>query len=273
MRLHRRHRVMLVTGAAGFLGRHLVRGPASDDWEIIAPTSASMDITDRRVTLETIGGWEPDVVAHLAYRKDDRRTIVDGSRNVADAATRAGSPLVHISTDVVFGGRPAPYTEADVPDPPTDYGRDKADAERAVQTSAPSAAILRISLLFGTDHPSPFQIDLADGLRAGRSPMTFFTDEFRCPTHADDVARAISTVADRRDLAGVLHVASPERLSRLDFARALARHAGFEQADLPSTTIARSGQVRAGNVVLDTTRAASLGITCRPATQTLEPGA
>lgn len=250
---------MLVTGASGFLGRHLVRGPVGADWEIIAPTSSAMDITVRAQVLDTITGWKPDVVVHLAYRKH-RRTIVDGSRHVAEAAAAARCRLVHLSTDVVFGGRPTPYTERDVPDPLITYGVDKRDAELAVVAIDPAAAIIRTSLLYGTDTLSPFQIELASAMRRGRSNMTFFTDEYRCPVHAADVAGAIGVVAAQRDVGGVLHVAGPSRVSRLDYARALAAHAGFPDVALPSTTVRESGQVRAGNVVLDSSLASTLGI-------------
>lgn len=256
---------MLVTGASGFLGRHLVRGPVGSEWEILAPPSSAMDITDREQVLDTITGWKPDVVVHLAYRKD-RRTIVDGSRHVAEAAADARSRLVHMSTDIVFGGRHDPYTEQDLPDPLIEYGVDKRDAELAVAAAHPAAAIIRTSLLYGTDTPSPFQLDLAAALGRGTSNMTFFTDEFRCPAHAADVAHAIGVVAPQRDVGGVLHVAGPDRVSRLDHARALAAHAGFHDADLPSSTIAESGQVRAGNVVLDSSLAGTLGVRPRSLT-------
>ncbi len=48
-----------------------------------------------------------------------------------------------------------------------EYGRHKADAERVVTATIPEAAIIRTSLLYGTDHLSPFQIELAHSLRAG----------------------------------------------------------------------------------------------------------
>jgi dTDP-4-dehydrorhamnose reductase len=269
VKLHRRRRVMLVTGASGFLGQHLVRGPVGAEWEIIAPPSSAMDITDRARTLDTITDWKPDVVAHVAYRKD-RRTIVDGSRHVAEACVAARCRLVHMSTDIVFGGGPTPYTERDVPDPLIQYGLDKRDAELAIAAVDPSAAIIRTSLLYGTDMLSPFQTELATALRGGHSHMTFFTDEFRCPAHAADVARAIGLIAARRDVGGVLHVAGPGRLSRLDFAQALARHGGFPDAELTSSTIFESGQVRAGNVVLDSSLAETLGIQPRSLADALD---
>ena len=124
-----------------------------------------MDITARSATLATITGADADVVVHLAYRKDDRRVIVDGTRHVAEAAAAARSRLIHMSTDMVFAGRPTAYTEADEPDPIIDYGRDKADAELAAVAAMPDAAIIRTSLLYGTVDRSPFQIDLERGLR------------------------------------------------------------------------------------------------------------
>lgn len=263
MRLRRRNRVMLITGASGFLGRHLTRGRAADEWQMIAPTSRSMDITNREFTLDTITGWKPDAVVHLAYRKGDRRVTVDGSRHVAEAAAASGSRLIHMSSDAVFAGRPAPYVESDDPDPITEYGRQKADAERAVHAILPGATIIRTSLLYGTDHPAPFQDELARALHAGRSPMTFFRDEFRCPAHADDVAVALAKTASQPDLSGVLNVAGPEAVNRADFAHALAGHAGFVAADLAISTIAESGMTRPGRVVLDTSLARSLGLGCR----------
>lgn len=260
---------MLVTGASGFLGRHLVRGPATEGWELIAPTSRAMDIADRANTIDTITGWKPGVVVHLAYRKGDRRVIVEGTRHVAEAAAECGARLVHMSTDAVFGGRAAPYTEADTPDPLIQYGIDKRDAEQVVASIDPTAAIVRTSLLYGTDRLSDFQVELAEGLRRGQSPMTFFSDEFRCPAHADDVAAAVAALAAQRDRGGVLHIAGPERLSRVELAQACARSAGFPNALLPQTTIAESGQTRLGNVILDSSLAVRLGMSCRSVGETL----
>lgn len=260
---------MLVTGGSGFLGRHLLNGPASDQWELIAPSSSAMDVRRRESTIDEITGWKPSVVVHLAYRKGDRPTIVEGSRHVAEGAAACGARLVHMSTDVVFAGRAAPYTEADTPFPVIDYGRDKRDAEEAVMSACPNAVMIRSSLLYGTGELGQVQLDVQQALHANHrtAPMTFFTDEYRCPAHADDVAAAIATVAGLPDITGPLHVAGPETLSRADFAQRTARWLGGNPAILQTGTIAESGQTRVARVALDTTRATSLGITCRPVSE------
>ncbi len=276
----RRRKLLLVTGGSGFLGRHLTHGRASEHWELIAPSSTSMDIRRRDSTIAAITDWKPTAVVHLAYRKGDRPSIVDGSRHVAEAAAACGARLVHMSTDVIFPGRPAPYTESDVPFPIIDYGRDKLDAERAVVEACPDALLLRTSLLYGTDELGVPQLDVQRAL-AGTTPMTFFTDEFRCPAHVDDIADAVAHLAGRPDITGVLHVAGPEALSRADFARRTARWLGLDPAALHTGTIesavqamslpvtgapadsSRSGGLRVARVVLDSSRANALGIGCR----------
>jgi len=256
---------MFVTGANGFVGRHLVGSDVASDWEVVAPPSKALDITQAERVMDTIREWKPAAVVHLAYRRDDRRTIVQGSLNVARAAAAAGAHLVHLSTDVVFGGRLSPYTEWDPPSPVTDYGTWKAEAEAAVAGAHPTAVLVRTSLVYGTDQLAPVQRDVEAAL-ASRSSMSFFTDEIRCPVHATDLARAVSMLADRRDVSGPLHVAGPQAVDRAELARIVGTWLGMGHRldTLRTSSIAESGLVRPACVVLDSGRAASLGITCRP---------
>jgi dTDP-4-dehydrorhamnose reductase len=258
----RRKRLMFVTGATGFLGRHLVDASERGDWELLAPSSRNLDIRDAARVHEEINSWRPNVVVHLAYRKGDRRNIVDGSAAVAKAASAANARLIHVSTDVVFAGRDAPYTESDLPDPIIQYGQDKADAEQAVQIEHPSAVILRPSLLYGTDRLGWCQVDVERAL-SGQQAMQFFTDEIRNPVHAADVADAITSLADRTDVSGPLHVAGPQAISRADFARRIARQLQLDPERVATASIAESGLVRPGVIVLDSSRATALGLHLR----------
>ena len=99
--------------------------------------------------------------------------------------------------------------------------------------------------------------------------MRFFTDEIRCPIHATDLALALSSVAARPDIVGLLHLAGPQPLSRADFAREVATWMGLSADAVPTSTIARSGLARPACVVLDSSRAMSLGITARPLAEAL----
>jgi dTDP-4-dehydrorhamnose reductase len=259
---------MLVTGMSGFLGQHLIEASEIGEWELLSPSRTALDVRDRRRVLDEIMTWKPNVVVHLAHRRDDRETIVDGTRFVADAAAAAGSRLIHMSTDLVFAGQDRPYHERDQPNARLQYGQWKAAAEQMVTRAGGNSLVMRTSLLYGTDLKAPIQRDVA-AVVAGRSSMRFFTDEFRCPAHADDVATAIVTLADRVDVTGVLHVAGPEAVSRAALAGAFAARIGADPAQLPTATIRESGVDRPGRVVLDSSAAARLGIRCRPIAEAL----
>jgi dTDP-4-dehydrorhamnose reductase len=250
---------MLLTGGSGFLGRHLTGTDASGGWEIVAPASDFLDVTNREQVLEEVKEWKPNAVVHLAYRKGDERSIVAGSDNVAAAAATVKARLVHVSTDLVFGGRAAPYREHDAPTPTVLYGRWKAEAEERVAAAHPAALVVRTSLLYGTAIVSPIQRDVELALQR-RSSMTFFTDEFRCPLHAADLARAISGLAEQPDVSGILHIAGPEVLSRAELARTFARWYGYDPDDVRTSSVADYPTVRSGRVVLDSSLAWSLGI-------------
>ncbi len=253
---------MLITGGTGFLGRHLVIASETDEWDLFAPPSTVLDIRQRDRVIDEIETWRPTAVVHLAYRRDDRRTIVTGSRNVAEAAATCGSRLVHVSSDVIFPGRSEPYTERDQPFPIIEYGVMKLEAERAVAAACPSAVLVRTSLLYGTDRLATIQTDVERAI-SGRSSMTFFTDEYRCPAHAADVAAALSSLAGRPEISGPLNVAGPDAVSRAELAAAFARWMGLEPGLLATGSLTDVGTIRPARVVLDTSLAASYGLGCR----------
>lgn len=256
-----------MTGGHGFLGRRLVRRAVASGWDVVAPTSAELDVRAADEVTALVAAQRPDAVVHLAYRRSERDTIVDGSRAVAAATAAHGTRLVHLSTDVVFGGRATPYGEADLPHPIEAYGAAKADAEAVVADACPGAALVRTSLLLGEpDDLGQSELDVVAAL-SGARPFTFFTDEVRSPARATDVAAAVFTLAaELTEVSGPLHVAGPEALTRLELATRLAEQLGLDAAGLQGSSLDAAGFAgrRPGRVVLDSTAAGTLGLTCRP---------
>jgi dTDP-4-dehydrorhamnose reductase len=201
--------------------------------------------------LAAVRAARPDVVVHTAYRMDDASVNVDGTRAVAAAAGAVGARLVHLSSDLVFAGAGSrALTEDDEPEPVTPYGASKLDAERACP---PDALLVRTSLLYGGEQPSNHErlaIEAADGARE----MTFFTDEVRCPTAVPDLAAAILELATA-EVAGPLHVAGADALTRLEFARLVAAHHGRDPGALRG---GRGGPGRPKHIALDSSRAQAL---------------
>ena len=244
---------LLVTGASGYLGRELLRRT-----EAVGISSRDVDIRDADGLRRLFERLRPDAVINTAYRGDDRATTFDGAVNVACGAGDAR--LIQVSTDVVFDGtKGSPYREDDEPSPLTDYGRAKADAERAVLAARPGALVVRTSLIYGGPEPGPQERLAAD------PGATFFTDEVRCPIQVGDLADALIELA-ATERSGVLHVAGADRLSRAELAGLLARR------PVRTSSIADSGLVRPRDCSLATGRARELLETrLRGAREVLDP--
>jgi dTDP-4-dehydrorhamnose reductase len=228
---------LLVTGGAGYLGSEVCRQAVEAGHDVVAtklrtppPFGRALPV-DIRVPFEV----DADVVVHTAYVMADADTIVRGTQNVASAAERVGARLIHLSSDLVFDGERAPYTEEDEARPVSAYGRAKLEAEGFVD-----GLIVRTSLLYGKPGPQE--------ALAARDDVVFHEDEIRCPTHVSDLAAALLELA-ALDLTGVLHVAAPEAVSRLELARRLG-------ARDPQGAPTPPGRAR--NVALDSSRAARL---------------
>ena len=244
-------RRLFVTGLGGYLGRELGRRAPAAGWEVSGIVgSAQLDVRDAEGVRAAVRAARPDVVVHTAYRMDDASVNVDGTRAVAGAAAAIGARLVHLSTDVVFGGGERPLTEDDPPGPVTAYGASKLEAERACP---PDALIVRTSLLYGGDAPSTHEvaaIEAADGVR----DMAFFTDEVRCPIAVADLADAVLELA-ARDVVGPLHVAGADALNRLELARLIAARHGRDPDALRGGV---GGPGRPKRLALDCSRARAM---------------
>jgi dTDP-4-dehydrorhamnose reductase len=253
---------LLVTGGTGYLGGELLRrAPAVGTWHSREPTAGGdwvrLDVRDGPALRRELQRLRPAAVIHTAYRQDDRTVTLDGAAAVAEAAAEVGARLVHVSSDVIFDGtKTGPYTEEDPPSPITDYGRAKADAERAVRAAHPEALVVRTSLLYGGTEPGRHE-RLAHEAADGRGDMTFFEDELRSPVVVGELAAALLELAGR-DETGILHVAGADTVSRYQFAYLLARAHGLSSERIRSGRLEASGVVRPANSALDTGRARGL---------------
>lgn len=253
---------LLVVGGSGYLGSTLLSLSPS----ATGTSSSSLDITDRAAVSELVAALRPTVIVNAAYLASSWAVCADGAANVALAAASAGARLVHISTDALHAGRPAPYPDDASPTPVHLYGAAKAAAETAVAAITPDAAIVRTSLIIGDDRSKQIRLilDLATGRRSG----ALFTDEFRRPIAVRDLAAAVLELAGN-GYAGLINVAGPETLSRAELGRLVAASHGLDPSALPVSSSAAAGLgPRPANVLLDSSRATSLLDTrLRPASE------
>lgn len=262
-------RRLFITGASGVLGRNLIVAARRQGWEVAGTYCTSppplpgdwhwLDVGDRQAVMDLMRQVQPTAIAHTAYQQRGPAlwaTTALGAAFVAQAAQEVGARLIHVSSDAIFDGTSNPYTEAAQPSPLTPYGAAKAAAETVISVIAPRAAIVRTSLTLSREPLDPHTrliLDLAAGRRAGQ----LFTDQYRCPIGADDLAAAIIELA-AGDFAGVINVAGADALSRYELGRVVARACQLDMTTLPATTISAHAAPIVADVRLDSTLARSL---------------
>lgn len=215
---------VLVTGAGGLLGGQVAWTFSQRGIDAFAFNHAALDVTDADAVRERLNAIRPQVVVHCAAmtnvdaceRDPDRATEVnaDGSRNVAAAAVEVDAAIVAVSTDYVFDGENAPYTENSPTDPIQVYGRSKLAGEDAVREANPRHFIVRSAWIYGPGGKN--FLSKLPVLAETNESISAVVDQFGSPTYAPDLAEGIAALAET-DAYGTLHIVNEGRCSFAEF--------------------------------------------------------
>jgi dTDP-4-dehydrorhamnose reductase len=232
-----------LTGGRGFVGSNVLEVFEAHGAEVVAPTRADVDLTEREAVLRAVDAARPDAIVHCAilndlgrlysHRREGWDAYVEATRHVVDAANAADAHVVLVSTDWVFDGTQGGATEDTPPNPINAYGFLKATSEMVVAERARRGTVARIAGVQGVhraraDAPRAqdagfgyFVASIADALRDGRSFRVWDgpgLNAVATPTLATDAAelmwRALEVGAT-----GVLHCCGGESADRVGLAR------------------------------------------------------
>lgn len=221
----------LVLGAGGILGQHMkvqrsdaifVRRSPRDGF-VAADLSLFKDVN------ALLDGYEPDVIVNLAG--ENNVNTVQGYPPFF-APINVGLPywlakwcdansahLIQVSTQGVFSGNNAPYSAEDKPHGHTEYGAQKAEAERLVQRYCSSWTIARVTYVLGV-RPFP-EIGRVNPLEQmfSHSEQNQVNDRWFSVSFAKDVAAELWNLVDTKPENIYLHLGVPERVCRYDIAK------------------------------------------------------
>lgn len=228
----------LVTGAAGFLGRHIARRFRDSGWEVTGFDLTPFDEPDVEFLQGDLASADSleramrgqDVVAHVGAIGDvylaasdpvlAARVNVVGTANVAEAAAGNGTRVIYASTWEVYGEpryQPIDEEHPTVPDHP--YSITKLAGESMLLAASRLRDVQVVALRLGTAFGpglrpnSVFRIFI-DKARRGE-PITIQGDgsQGRQFTHAYDIANAFELAASA-SLSGIaLNVVAPETVT------------------------------------------------------------
>ena len=153
---------------------------------------------------------------------------VEVVRNLARLTRRFAIRLVHLSVDMVYGGRPGGnWREEEPPSPVNVYGETMVQGEERLRDEDPYAATLRISMPMGLSfNGHAGAIDWIAARFKKNRPATLYYDEVRTPTYCDCLSRVCRAFLANA-YAGLLHAGGRRQVSLYQMAQIINRVGGY----------------------------------------------
>ena len=240
-----------VFGASGLLGSAVCRSVIRRGYSLLAYSNKeSVTFSDQyrtkqipfsadnQLTRELFDQWPGAVINCAAISSPDtvdkspessRLINVGGASRLASISAHIGARFIHISTDMVFDGKKSPYRSTDQPNPLSEYGRQKLEAEKKIlSVTDENLVVLRVTLLNGNS-PLGRRSQHEKILRtlASGSSLTLFEDELRQPCSAENLSDVIVELTERPNLNGLYHWAGSEEVSRYELGVRILKRFGI----------------------------------------------
>jgi nucleoside-diphosphate-sugar epimerase len=249
---------LLVTGAGGLIGRHVVELAAKQEIAVIASARqrppeladgiefAAGDLSDEAEAAALVRSVQPTHIIHAAwvthqptYWEDPiNLEWVAATLRLAQAfAESHGQRFVQIGSCAEYDWSYGRCDEESTPtDPATLYGKAKAAAFQAVRTAGHNkfqAVEARLFMVYGPgENPERFIPTICRNHAAGTIPNLASGTQLRDWLYVKDAARALLALALAGAPAEVVNVGSGEAVSLGQVATILARLAGAAQTGL-----------------------------------------
>ncbi|MGO4800859.1 dTDP-4-dehydrorhamnose reductase [Pseudomonas sp. W22_MBD1_FP4] len=228
---------ILITGQRGQVSQAL-QAHLQGLGELMVLGSNQLDLAKPDQIREQIRAHRPDLIINAAAH-----TAVDQAESEPDAAfainaiapgilaqeaKALGIPLIHYSTDYVFdGSKPAPYTEADTPNPLSVYGQSKLAGEQAIAAAGGQYLILRTSWVYSNQGKN-FLLTMQRLLQE-KPQMRIVADQIGAPTWAGTIAGSTRALIERwlageAGKWGIYHLTAQGETSWFGFAQAIGEH-------------------------------------------------
>jgi len=242
---------VLVTGANGLLGQHLVDVLLRNGYQVIATGRGpcrlpftdvvklfsyhEADLTSSHAVESILNTEKPDVLVHAGAmtQVDDcekQQNIcfevnVQATAQLLLLAEQYAKHFIFISTDFVFNGEDGNYTEDDLAKPLSWYGFTKVQAESTVETSEIPWCIVRTCLVYGNTLSGTRNNIInwvKENLEQGKE-IQVVSDQVRTPTYVEDLATGVMLII-RKKATGIFHISGKDMLTPYEMALATADH-------------------------------------------------
>jgi len=233
---------VLLTGGTGLLGRAIIETrPVMPkiysiyygDYKVNVSNGIlirNTDISNRKNLMNVFLEAQPEVVIHTAgnasvdycqkHYKAAYTSNVSWTRSVVEFCQEYNSKLVYISTNAIFDGNEAPYSEESIPNPINNYGKLKLECEGIVKNSGLEHVIIRPILMYGWNDTNERLNPVTWVLEKlkNRQKIHMVDDVYENPLLNYNCSEIIWKLI-MLDLRGTYHIAGKDVVNRYEFAK------------------------------------------------------
>ncbi len=140
---------------------------------------------------------------------------VIGTKKIIEQAGKLGIKCVFLSSEAVFDGKQGMYTEEDIPNPITLYGKQKLQIEQFIIKNVEQYLIFRISRASGCRYAEKDIFDEIYKKIINNEEIVCLKNQRFCLTEVNDIAKAIIEALDK-GINGLYHLSSNNYISRYE---------------------------------------------------------
>lgn len=236
---------VLFTGITGLLGKYFLE-KRKKNYSVFGTYSNNkvnykgvdmikVDVRDKKKVIALINKIKPQVVVHAASignvdycEKNPKEAFgvnVEGTRNVLEGCLSVGAKIIFISSNAVYDGENAPYSEKSLVNPLDVYGKTKAEAEKLVKASGATYLIIRLMTMYGWQpagariNPATWVIEQLENKKQIKVVNDIYNNHLWAGAAADAVWRAIKSKKKNE----TYNLAGKDCISRYEFAIKVAK--------------------------------------------------
>lgn len=157
-------------------------------------------------------------------KKASREANVEGTIRLLNDLVMLGVTPVFISTSAVYDGFTGDYNEDNLPNPQTEYGKQKVEVEKFIKENLPPALVFRLDKIVG-DIPFERGLFYEWYSLVERGQPILCLDNIISPTYVEDIAKSI-LISCEKNLKGFYNLANTEIFRREELARQFASALG-----------------------------------------------